>query len=105
MNYNKKTEGNIMIIVMKAKTPREDIDKLIKNLEIKGMEVHETIGFNYSILGLIGDTTKLNKEQIESYDNVEKVMRVQHPFKLASRYFIQKIPLLILMEQKLVEII
>ncbi|MCT4598344.1 MAG: 3-deoxy-7-phosphoheptulonate synthase [Vallitalea sp.] len=76
-----------MIIVMKAKTPREDIDKLIKNLEVKGMEVHETIGFNYSILGLIGDTTKLNKEQIESYDNVEKVMRVQHPFKLASRLF------------------
>ncbi|GKX32097.1 3-deoxy-7-phosphoheptulonate synthase [Vallitalea longa] len=76
-----------MVIVMKAKTPREDIDRLIKKLEAMGMGVHETIGHNYSILGLIGDTSKLNKEQLESYDDVEKIMRVQHPFKLASRLF------------------
>ncbi|QUH29672.1 3-deoxy-7-phosphoheptulonate synthase [Vallitalea guaymasensis] len=76
-----------MVIVMKAKTPRANIDKLIKKLEDMGLGVHETIGQNYSILGLIGDTSKLNKEQIEVYDDVEKVMRVQHPFKLASRLF------------------
>ncbi|WP_273325823.1 3-deoxy-7-phosphoheptulonate synthase [Vallitalea guaymasensis] len=76
-----------MVIVMKAKTPRVNIDKLIKKLEDMGLGVHETIGQNYSILGLIGDTSKLNKEQIEVYDDVEKVMRVQHPFKLASRLF------------------
>ncbi|GMQ56154.1 3-deoxy-7-phosphoheptulonate synthase [Vallitalea sediminicola] len=76
-----------MVIVMKAKTPRVKIDRLIKKLEDLGMGVHETIGQNYSILGLIGDTSKLNKEQIEVYEEVEKVMRVQHPFKLASRLF------------------
>lgn len=76
-----------MVIVMKAKTPRVNIDRLIKKLEDLGMGVHETIGQNYSILGLIGDTSKLNKEQIEVYEEVEKVMRVQHPFKLASRLF------------------
>lgn len=76
-----------MVIVMKAKTPRVNIDKLIKKLEDMGLGVHETIGQNYSILGLIGDTSKLNKEQIEVYNDVEKVMRVQHPFKLASRLF------------------
>ncbi|MCT4544902.1 MAG: 3-deoxy-7-phosphoheptulonate synthase [Vallitalea sp.] len=76
-----------MIIVMKAKTPREDIDKLIKKLEQMDLGVHETVGENYSILGLIGDTSKFNKEQFESYESVEKVMRVQHPFKLASRLF------------------
>ncbi|MCT4686169.1 3-deoxy-7-phosphoheptulonate synthase [Vallitalea sp.] len=76
-----------MVIVMKAKTPRANIDRLIKRLKDMGLGVHETIGQNYSILGLIGDTSKLNKEQIEVYDDVEKVMRVQHPFKLASRLF------------------
>jgi 3-deoxy-7-phosphoheptulonate synthase len=76
-----------MVIVMKAKTPRENIDRLIKKLENMGLGVHETIGDNYSILGLIGDTSKINKERFEAYDDVEKVMRVQHPFKLASRVF------------------
>ncbi|GMQ62037.1 3-deoxy-7-phosphoheptulonate synthase [Vallitalea maricola] len=76
-----------MVIVMKAKTPRVNIDRLIKKLEDMGLGVHETIGQNYSILGLIGDTSKLNKEQLEVYDDVENVMRVQHPFKLASRLF------------------
>lgn len=76
-----------MVIVMKAKATRQTINKITKRLEDMSITVHETVGSNYSILGLIGDTTMLSKEQLESYDDVEKVIRVQHPFKLANRLF------------------
>ncbi|TCK89028.1 3-deoxy-D-arabinoheptulosonate-7-phosphate synthase [Natranaerovirga hydrolytica] len=76
-----------MVIVLKPKTQREVINSLIKTIEKKGITVHETIGENYSILGLVGDTSQLNQEQFEAHDCVERAMRVQHPFKLANKLF------------------
>ncbi|MFP4698558.1 MAG: 3-deoxy-7-phosphoheptulonate synthase [Eubacteriales bacterium] len=76
-----------MVIVLKPKTEREKIDELKKVVENMGIKVHETIGENYSVLGLVGDTSKINPDQLAVYDCVDKTMRVQHPFKVASRHF------------------
>jgi len=76
-----------MVVVMKPGTPEEMILKLERKLESLGCSVHRTQGENYCILGLVGDTSRIDPSQIEANDHVDKLLRVQHPFKLASRLF------------------
>ncbi|SES88854.1 3-deoxy-D-arabinoheptulosonate-7-phosphate synthase [Natronincola peptidivorans] len=76
-----------MVIVMKPHAPQEMIDKISQKMTSLGCDVRLTQGENYCILGLVGDTSKINPSQIEANEHVEKLLRVQHPFKLASRLF------------------
>lgn len=72
---------------MKAGTPTEEIEKMAKKLEETGCIPHRSQGENYFVFGLVGDTTKIDLRQIEANQNVERVLKVQHPFKLANRLF------------------
>ncbi|MFW5647849.1 MAG: 3-deoxy-7-phosphoheptulonate synthase [Candidatus Alkaliphilus sp. MAG34] len=76
-----------MVVVMKAGTPTEEIEKMAKKLEGMGCIPHRSQGENYFVFGLVGDTTKIDMRQIEANQNVERVLKVQHPFKLANRLF------------------
>ena len=76
-----------MIVIMKAGAPKREIEKIAKRLEIMGCIPHKSQGDNYCIIGLVGDTTKVDLGQIEANENVERVLKVQHPFKLANRLF------------------
>lgn len=76
-----------MVIVMKPSAPQEIIEKIEKKMISLGCEVHKSQGENYCLLGLVGDTGKINPSQIEANPYVEKLLRVQHPFKLASKLF------------------
>jgi 3-deoxy-7-phosphoheptulonate synthase len=76
-----------MVIIMKPGVPEEEIDKITKKMESLGCQVHGSQGANYCLLGLVGDTTKINPGIIEANKHVDRLIRVQHPFKLASRVF------------------
>ncbi|NFG60841.1 MULTISPECIES: 3-deoxy-7-phosphoheptulonate synthase [unclassified Clostridium] len=76
-----------MIVILKQKVEQEKIEKLTLILENQGVKVNPVIGTDISILGLVGDTSKIDKEQIEANEIVEKVMHVQEPFKKANRMF------------------
>lgn len=76
-----------MVVIMKAGTPAEEIEKMSQRLENMGCVPHKTQGENYCIFGLVGDTTKVDLRQIEANQNVERVLKVQHPFKLVNRLF------------------
>ncbi|SHJ88502.1 3-deoxy-D-arabinoheptulosonate-7-phosphate synthase [Clostridium cavendishii DSM 21758] len=76
-----------MIVILKPKTKKGDVDKLINKLESQGVQVHPVDGAEISILGLVGDTTKIDSSSIEACDIVERVMYVQEPFKKANRAF------------------
>lgn len=76
-----------MVIVMKPGTPREMVDKISRKMVRLGCDVHESVGKGQTILGLVGDTRLVNPSQIEANIHVEKLLRVSHPFKLASRTF------------------
>jgi 3-deoxy-7-phosphoheptulonate synthase len=76
-----------MVIIMKPGTEQSAIDKIKRKMESLGCEVHISQGENFCLLGLVGDTTKINPGQIEANENVDRILRVQHPFKLASRLF------------------
>ena len=76
-----------MIIVLKSTATKED-SLLFKNkLEQEyGVKVNEWTGVESTVLGLIGDTTKIDIDYISAQDIVESVKRVQEPYK-ANRKF------------------
>ena len=77
-----------MIIVLKSTATKED-SLLFKNkLEQEyGVKVNEWTGVESTVLGLIGDTTKIDIDYISAQDIVESVKRVQEPYKKANRNF------------------
>ena len=76
-----------MVIVMKPNAPREVIEKIEKKMRSLGCQVHLSQGENYCLLGLVGDTRKINPSQIEANEHVDKLLKVQQPYKLANRTF------------------
>jgi 3-deoxy-7-phosphoheptulonate synthase len=76
-----------MIIVMRPKTPPEEIAKMKQKILDLGCEVHESLGVNYHILGLIGNTSSIDPDTLHANDYVEKVIHVQEPFKKVNRLF------------------
>lgn len=76
-----------MIIVMKKGAPREESEKLKKSLEARGFTIHDSIGENQEVLGIVGDTSVLDPEDFMVNEWVDKAMRVQEPFKRANRMF------------------
>ena len=76
-----------MIVILKPNTPQSEIDALIDKITGYGVQVSPVIGTELSILGLVGDTSKIDPTQIEANRNVEKVMHVAEPFKKANKMF------------------
>ena len=77
-----------MVIVMKPGTRQEDIQALVAQLERDhGVKVGITNGVGCSILGLVGDTTHIDMDKLSMNHHVERVMRVQEPYKKANRKF------------------
>ena len=76
-----------MVIIMKPHTPKEEVVILKQRLQEENVEVNEWDGENFCVLGLIGDTTKIDESKIEANEYVERVHKVQQPYKLANRLF------------------
>lgn len=76
-----------MVIVFKPNAPEESKIKMRVNLERQGYQINEINGLNMTIFGIIGDTSALDMNMLRIDDAVDKVMRVQEPFKRANRMF------------------
>ena len=76
-----------MIIVMKPGAPVEECNKIKMGLEKQGFYINESRGVNFCILGVVGDTSMVDKRRISANDWVEKIMAVQEPYKRANRLF------------------
>jgi len=78
------------IIVLKPEISDEQIEKLVKKLEAKGLKPHVSKGTERTIIGVIGDTSKVTEDEenaIRAIPWVEDVVRILKPYKLASRDF------------------
>lgn len=78
------------IIVLKQDATEEDLRHIIKKLESRGLKVHISKGTERTIIGVIGDTSKITEEEedaIRAASGVESVLRILKPYKLASREF------------------
>ncbi|MDD6160712.1 MAG: 3-deoxy-7-phosphoheptulonate synthase [Oscillospiraceae bacterium] len=77
-----------MVIVMKPGARQETILALVAKLESEhGVKVSITNGVGCSILGLVGDTASIDIDKVSIHKDVERVMRVQEPYKKANRKF------------------
>ena len=76
-----------MIAVLKQNASSERTQMLIDWLKRQGLDVHVSHGAYNTVLGLIGDTSKVDMDMLMSLDIVEKVTRVTDPFKAVNRKF------------------
>jgi len=76
-----------MVIVMKSDANLNQIEAIKKKLEGLGCLVHVSRGENHCVLGLVGDTSAISEGQIEAEECVDKVVRVQAPYKRGNRLF------------------
>ena len=76
-----------MIAVLKQGTTPEQADHLINWLKRMNLDVHVSAGKEFTILGLVGDTSRVDMELLKSLEIVETVKRVSEPFKQANRKF------------------
>lgn len=76
-----------MIVKLNPKTKSEDIERLIKEVENLGVSASLIEGFEKSVIGLVGDTTLIDEKKLEGNKIVEKITKVQEPFKKANRIF------------------
>ncbi len=76
-----------MIAILKQNVTEAQIENLSRWIRKQGLEVHLSRGQYQTILGLIGDTSKIDKELLESLDIVDAVRRISEPFKSANRKF------------------
>lgn len=79
-----------MIVVMNHGADKKDIDAVIGKLEKSGFRIHLSEGVERTIIGAIGDKTRLGNLALEAMPGVEKVVPILMPFKLASRNFKQE---------------
>jgi len=76
-----------MIAVLKKDATAEQRDNLCKWFESIGLSCHVSVGEFHTIIGLIGDVSKVDIEMLESLSIVERVTRISDPFKKANRKF------------------
>lgn len=76
-----------MIIILKKDSQKESVNRLVKILENKGISANFIEGANQSIIGLVGDTSVVDMENLMAQDCVDEVRRVQEPYKKANRKF------------------
>jgi 3-deoxy-7-phosphoheptulonate synthase len=87
LNLCLRQEEMRMILVMKPQTSEKDKMDLIDSLMQLGFSIHESDGVNYTVIGIIGDTSSLDQKMFLANECIDKVIRVQEPFKLANRMF------------------
>lgn len=76
-----------MIIIVKKEHDEHQLKTLVNWIKNQGLQVDLSRGEHSTILGLIGDTSKVDIDLVRSLDIVENVKRIQEPFKSANRKF------------------
>ncbi len=74
-----------MIVVMKPGATSAEINAVIQRAEQMGAKTHPIFGENRTVVALVGDLTGVNRETFDEMNGVAQTMRIQEPYKLASR--------------------
>lgn len=76
-----------MIIVMNPKCSEREITNVKNELTRQGLGVHLSQGETFCIVGIVGDTRSIDSDNLLTFDGVDKVLKVEEPFKKANRLF------------------
>ena len=76
-----------MIVILKPFTPADRMEHLLHWLQSQGVGTHVSQGDYQTVIGLIGDTSRIDLDLLQSLDIVEAAKRVSDPYKLCNRKF------------------
>ncbi len=76
-----------MIIVMKQDASKEAVQKIVNEIESKGLKTHISEGEEVTIIGVVGDKSRLDTTAIEGNPSVEKIVPITESYKLSNRKF------------------
>ncbi len=76
-----------MIVILKQNADRAQLSQLENWIRERGLDIHKSEGVNSTILGLVGDTSKIDIDLLGALEIVENVKRVSEPYKNANRKF------------------
>lgn len=79
-----------MIIIMAHSVAETEIDGVVTKLEQRGFKIHLSQGVERTIIGAIGDKTRLGGMNLEALPGVESVVPILEPYKMAGRAFNQQ---------------
>ena len=77
----------MMVIVLKNSATEEQVEELVLWLQKYNVKTNLVTGVHSRIIGLIGDTTSIDMDDVRAREVVESVKRVQEPYKNANRRF------------------
>ncbi|MBR6705783.1 MAG: 3-deoxy-7-phosphoheptulonate synthase [Clostridia bacterium] len=76
-----------MIVILRDDPNEKQLENLVNWLRSMDLKIHESRGENHRILGLVGDTSRVDIDLISALDIVQEVKRIQEPYKKANRKF------------------
>ncbi len=76
-----------MIVILKQNADKAQLTQLENWIRERGLDIHKSEGQNSTILGLVGDTSKVDIDLLGALEIVENVKRVSEPYKSANRKF------------------
>lgn len=76
-----------MIIVMKPQASEHSIHAVTKYIEDNGLQVHLSKGEEVTIIGIVGDKSRLSTENLIIFKDVDRIVPVTESYKLANRKF------------------
>lgn len=76
-----------MIIVMKPQAKENSIKKVLDVISANGLETHLSDGKEVTIIGVVGDKSKLRNQNLEIFEDVDKIVEVTESYKLANKKF------------------
>jgi len=91
-----------MVIVIRGDAPQEEIEKIKSKLKAEhAIDIHESIGQSFHLLGIVGDTTTIDPSMVQANRIVEKLIIVQEPYKKANKMFHPKDTVIDVLGQKI----
>lgn len=76
-----------MIIVMKPKASQQSIRAVTQYIEENGLQTHLSEGEEVTIIGIVGDKSKLSTENLIIFKDVDRIVPVTESYKLANKKF------------------
>lgn len=76
-----------MIVILDEQVTDEQVQKVIAHLVERGFDIHRSTGVSQIVLGVVGDTLRVDTREFAALDGVQKVIRITERFKLVSRTF------------------
>ena len=76
-----------MIIIMKPGASKDSVQYIASYIQEKGLQAHVSTGSEVTIIGVVGDKTRIQGDNLEIFEGVERVVAVTESYKLSNRKF------------------